>query len=425
MKRTVAREKGFFVIKVLLILLISIVLGTLLLIGVFSIPTDRMYNNVKESTYIFDLEGTYPAIDKQISKKLDNYTDGLMLSEAVYNKEEVSVVEKAMAVYQPVIKDYSPDYTLSIYMSKDGDYSDGSYKRYWHGFLIILKPLLLCCNYLGIRNINRVIQMILAFLIILCLYKRKMSSMIIPFILSFLFLRPDAMGLSLQYSSIYYVTALSILAILLFREKFENRNLYPFVFLIIGICTSYFDLLTYPLVTLGLPLTVVMMYQNKSKVFDSIKKILGYSGMWGIGYAGMWCGKWFIGSILLKENLFMDAINTIKFRSSTSFEETKFTHLDVISENIIIGFWDIKALCLAVVIVILIMVLIKNYKNLRNTLLESLPFLVIMIMPFCWYILTANHSYIHARFTYRELVIAVFAFLCMGFRALQRTEKIN
>ena len=89
--------KGLF--KTLLILVFGIVIGTILLLGVFSIPTDRIYRNVQDSVYIFEMEGTYPIINNQKGKVLDNYTDGLMLSEALYDKKGATVVEKAMAVY--------------------------------------------------------------------------------------------------------------------------------------------------------------------------------------------------------------------------------------------------------------------------------------------------------------------------------------
>lgn len=424
MSKTVRSVKDLLLIRVILVLILGSILGTVLLIGVFSLPTESIYNHVKDSTYIFDIEGTYPLINENSSKMLDNYTDALMLSEAAYNKEDVGIVEKAMAVYSPAIQGYTPDQTLSIYMKNGSEYTAGDYTRYWHGFLVVLKPMLLYCNYLGIRGINRVVQVCMAILVVFCLYKKKMKHAIVPFLVSYLFLRPDALGLSLQYSSIYYIVTMAILSIVLCREKIERKCLYPIVFLIIGMCTSYFDFLTYPLVTLGLPLTVVMMYQNREKVSENVKKIVGYSGMWGIGYIGMWSGKWLVGSILLKKNLFVDAINQIKFRTSTHAAKVEFSYMDVIGNNVWAGFLGIEVIALIVIVVLLGAVIFKNRKDLKKVLLSSIPFMVIMIMPFCWYILAANHSYIHTGFTYRELVIAVFAFLCMGFRALSNNIEL-
>lgn len=424
MSKTVRSVKDLLLIRVILVLILGSILGTVLLIGVFSLPTESIYNHVKDSTYIFDIEGTYPLINENSSRMLDNYTDALMLSEAAYSKEDAGIVEKAMAVYSPAIQGYTPDQTLSIYMKNGSEYTAGAYTRYWHGFLVVLKPMLLYCNYLGIRGINRVVQVCMAILVVFCLYKKKMKHAIVPFLVSYLFLRPDALGLSLQYSSIYYIVTMAILSIVLCREKIERKCLYPIVFLIIGMCTSYFDFLTYPLVTLGLPLTVVVMYQNREKVSENVKKIVGYSGMWGIGYIGMWSGKWLVGSILLKKNLFVDAINQIKFRTSTHAAKVEFSYMDVIGNNVWAGFLGIEVIALIVIVVLLGAVIFKNRKDLKKVLLSSIPFMVIMIMPFCWYILAANHSYIHTGFTYRELVIAVFAFLCMGFSALSNNIEL-
>lgn len=41
-------------------LAVCILLGTLLLLGVYSLPTGRMRENVARSSSIFDYEGTYP-----------------------------------------------------------------------------------------------------------------------------------------------------------------------------------------------------------------------------------------------------------------------------------------------------------------------------------------------------------------------------
>lgn len=407
-----------FCIRVLFILMSGIVIGTILLIGVFKIPTDRIYRNVKDSAYIFDWEGTYPVIDGMSSKVLDNYTDALMLGEAVYNKEGATAVEKAMAVYHAEMNDFSPDRSLSIYMNNGVKNKETSYKRYWHGFLVILKPLLLCTNYLGIRGLNRVLQFAMTLLICICLYKKRIKRAIIPFLLSYLFLRPNVIGLSLQYSTVYYITTIAILIILLGRKKIEELNYYPIIFLVIGMSTSYFDFLTYPLVTLGVPLTLVILYQNKNSVIDAVKKIVGYSIIWGIGYIGMWSGKWLIGSMLLKENLFTDAIHSIKFRSASYIEEVDLTYFEIIKGNVRVGAEGILIPCGILAIILLTVVLYRNRKDLKRVFLESIPYIVIMLMPFCWYMIAANHSFIHSYFTYRELVIAVFAFWCMLFRLL-------
>lgn len=74
-------------------------------------------------------------------------------------------------------------------------------------------------------------------------------------------------------------------------------------FLIIGMLTSFFDFLTYPLFTLGMPLILISVlgtFSSVQKLCDIVKNSI----FWGIGYGGMWCGKWMVGSILTGDNLF-------------------------------------------------------------------------------------------------------------------------
>ena len=47
---------------------------------------------------------------------------------------------------------------------------------------------------------------------------------------------------------------------------------------------------------------------------------------------------------------------------------------------------------------------------------NNIPYLLIFLIPFVWYCVLANHSYIHVFFTYRDLAVAVCSLecLCLG-----------
>ena len=57
---------------------------------------------------------------------------------------------------------------------------------------------------------------------------------------------------------------------LLFHEKLKNK--YGYFFLIIGMMTSFFDLLTYPVATFGIPIILFFILENKS-LKEGIKDI--------------------------------------------------------------------------------------------------------------------------------------------------------
>ena len=52
-----------------------------------------------------------------------------------------------------------------------------------------------------------------------------------------------------------------------------------------------------------------------------------------------------------------------------------------------------------------------NRGNIIRNIICNSVFLLIACMPFVWYIIMSNHSYIHAYFTHRELAISCMAVL--------------
>lgn len=92
--------------------------------------------------------------------------------------------------------------------------------------------------------------------------------------------------------------ALALVHLIPVDKMYQNMC---YVFLIIGMATSYVDFLTYPFVSLGIPLVIWLILDNEEKVIQKLGKMVWNSGFWCAGYAGMWAGKWILGSILLPE----------------------------------------------------------------------------------------------------------------------------
>ena len=109
----------------------------------FLIPDKLIYEHSAESVEIFTGEGLYPFVGNTPAEELDNWTDSLMLHTACYQKEDASALECAVAAYRPVYQDADP--ITSFRMDVKG-IDDGmeitSYARYWHGYLVFLRPLL-------------------------------------------------------------------------------------------------------------------------------------------------------------------------------------------------------------------------------------------------------------------------------------------
>ena len=137
--------------KLLAAEVIMICLGFVLLVFSYLIPKDAMENHVRESVKVFEEEGTYPQLVAGfVDSQLDNWTDALMLLTAVYQDSENNVLRQAVLNKRSVIEGKNPAETLVSVYSKEETrdvIKSYSYGRYWHGYLLFLKPLLVFLNY--------------------------------------------------------------------------------------------------------------------------------------------------------------------------------------------------------------------------------------------------------------------------------------
>ncbi len=401
--------------KLTVVLLISVLLATVLMLLVYLLPTQNMQKHIKESVQVMEQEGDYhETLPGVISSRLDNFTDSIMLLSSAH-KEQTNLIDCSMNVYRVRYTDKTPSETLVSYGMGEKGYTVSPYSRYWHGYQLILKPLLLFFNYQEIRYINMFAQTLLIMAIVVAMGKRKLNRFIFPYLIMLFSLMPVSIGLSLQFSSVYYITNIATLILLCRLEKLEEKDTIIFFFLSIGMLTSFMDFLTYPLVTLGIPLAVYSLLTKKQHFLENVFDIIKYSIIWAVGYIGMWAGKWIMGSILLRRNIITDAIEALLNRTSSETDEVNFTHLSVIQRNAEAMFSKpMKLLFLGTLAVLVVILLCKGIQNKKNYF-KNYHYLVIACMPIAWYVVTGNHSYMHFWFTYRELAIFIFAVLIWGF----------
>lgn len=401
------------------ILFVSAFIACLSLCLVYLIPTENIERNVSLSAGLIEDEGTYPKLFPWCSSNLDNWTDSIMLLESTYRWNE-SILEKALLVKHKAIDDWSADYSLVYHYNHDYELNTiVSYPRYWHGYLVIIKPLLYFFNYNQIRLINGVLQLVLNFIIIILLYYKNMKKSIIPYLFLQGFLMPVVLAKSLQYSTCYYIFSFSVLLILVFNKKFlKNFDCIFYLLMITGVSTAFFDFLTYPIITFGIPCILYFNIKNASSIKNSIYDFTRLLISWGCGYFGMWSLKWVIGSLLTKENVILDALKTILFRTSHSNGSVSYTFLSTIKLNVCTFFNTPLTLffigfCCYNLYKILKKVIDKK-TELNKILIMSLPYFMVSLLPFLWYLFTINHSAIHGwLFTYKALGVSLFSLLLL------------
>jgi len=429
--------------KLLFLLLTGIVTGFVLLVAAFALPVSGMERNIRRSADAIEQEnGTSSELLSGYQATYDGvFTDCLMLQNAVY-QGKYNVLQAAMGIYRSEenVVLWHPADSLIGYLEGNRA-TEVSYARYWHGYLVILKPLLMFLNFQEIKILNMMLLGAACLAVVAEMYRRKRHPYAWAFAASVFFMVPLSAALSLSQAICAYI-ALGAVLFVLKKEEWILQDIHElYYFLVIGMATSYLDFLTYPVVTLGFPLVMILMAKQESGKNDYRKKIFQKTVTdclcWGTGYVCMWASKWVISSIILGKNVLSDAAGTMAERTSSIPDTSRvMSFFRVVFENMkkISG---LPYKWLAVILVFWIVYrFLKSRRTagvIRKTQAECVPekksvaaaYLFTAAIPFFWYALTINHSEEHAVFTFRILGVTAFSLLCLMLKLTETDQTAS
>ena len=408
-------KTGKILLSLLVQLLIGIALGIGLLSLVYCIPTTEIEKHVKSSAIeIIEKEGLYPEITHVATSYLDNWTDSIMLASAAHPNQNSPVVE-AMRVPRYVASEF-PDESLVIW-AKTGEYTyEDHYPQYWHGYLLFLKPLLALTDYRGVRILNGICQTALTLTIAWMLWKKNRKEIILPWLISVAMLMPLAMAKCMQFSSCYYVFSLSSLAVLCRRKQ---EDLF-FIFLWTGIAVAFFDFLTYPISTFGIPAVFYLIDSTEEKWKTKMKNLLLLFVIWAAGYGLMWGGKILFGGMIGGLNSLQETGNHV----GHWFDGERWFSIGYVFYFNVRDFIYTPVSFFAFGFALVLVYLILRKKALNEKMLTGcIPYLVLAALPFLWYLFLFNPSGIHHFFTNKACVVCAFSMLCMLAVCLRETSK--
>ena len=414
--------------KAIGIVLVSSAVGLGLLLLVFMIPTEKMHKNFARSASLIASEGTYPTflgdvfvrmhpdnitdiktllLNNRITTR-DNYTDALMLLNAFYTAEDKSLLERTLMVYRPC-GDIAQDPILDIVNVgiKNVDTSNYiicEYARYWHGYLVFLKPLLCILSCVELRIINVFVLSGLLAAIMMELAGQFGKKATWGFAFSMLFFMPFTVPFCMQFCTSTYVMLGGMLILLKHKKYWIENERIVFLFLVLGIITSYVDYLTYPIVTFGMPMLVYLCLKPDCKLSAYIR-----SGVyWCIGYVGMWAMKWVYSSMFLQEDFIGQAISQILFRASNKTEDGlgRISVVSVIASNLC-NYVNVVYIVLTLLAALFVIFGFRRMNFIERVRTKYL-YIITSLLPFVWYIAFSNHSYGHSSFTFRALLVSAW-----------------
>lgn len=398
-------------------MIIAIVGGTLLLIAVYELPIEAIRENERESLVILNEEGRAGYYNmwapEMHGTHLDMFTDPVMINEAATFRTG-SAIHDAMLI--PAFSGEAASMTdlLRSNLETDDPNSISYSDRYWHGYLIVLKPLLSVFSFAEIRILNMSIQLLLVCMCVVLFVKRGIEKYCIPFLLAVLVINPISSALCMTYAIVYSIMLLSTCSILCICtidsniSAVDNTDMNCFrVFLWTGMATSFFDYLTFPLVSWGIPLITLWVLKRKFTTQNTkiINNLFICSIIWGFGYAGMWVSKWILSEILTGHNAFSEAINMVHYRLSG---DTSVVGIESSLKNVLyLNFAQVVnkvAIYGVIVFSVVFFFLFVSGKVTLSIKPDVLVLAAVGIVPVLWYTLVRNHSAIHFWMTHRKLV---------------------
>jgi len=409
-------------LKCFVCLLLSVLAGILLMTCVYILPTGRMLTQADRSLPIFENEGTsFCWAPEEKSARLDGFTDAIMLQTAVYAQDE-NPMKAAMRNDRMEFSEGKLDPAGSlkqyVYGNRSGYVVD--YARYWHGYLLFLKPLLLFFSLSDIRMMNAALQLILAAGVLLLAFRKRGLRLALPMGLALLVLNPVSTALSMQFSSVYYLTLLGLL-IMLLTESWDRSWGY-LVFLFLGIGTAFFDFLTYPACAVGTCLALQAL-MSRADGKTRLLKTAGSGAAWAFGYGGMWSGKWLAASLITGNSVMRDAVEQAQYRSGGEVTAAEggvsATFGTVLGRNLGVLANPAAAVIVLALLGLLVWLLVTKRCRFALERASLLSLAIAFAVPFVWYFLLRNHSLVHCWMTYRNLSAAVFALsggLCFGLK---------
>jgi hypothetical protein len=312
-----------------------------------------------------------------------------------------------------------------------------SYARYWHGHAVITQWLVMLIGLPSLRNIIWALNIFLIIFIAIGNTERKVKyrfkgiglSFVLPY---FLFADIADLHTSITHT---YVSIFTLGTLFIFLKYFYKRKIKQLqAGFLLG---SVYCFVLYGLSPQSIPV-ILLSWGAISLLIDGvsakkvIQNVLIFIYGWTIGYLLTFITKWILVSVFTNFNIWDNVRNQILYRTSqtgTNLSEGVGRHLEfaqnfpafvqswiVNISTLLIHIVDPRYSSLALILffivftMILILLILKSFVKCYT---ENPGYCMnIMIINFAgllfllgWYAMLAQHSFDHATYTYRSLVI--------------------
>ncbi len=388
---TLKREWKWIWTRSCLCFLAGLILAVALLTIAYAIPNGPVRAGAEKSIemvmeeYRNDPDREWSGMFGTMANTVNYGCDRKWMRRAIVDDESMNALEAAMSV--------------------------NGYTRYWHGYQVVIRPILAVGTYE-----NMVYLSVLLFTVgmVLCfteIRRRLGLAEAFAFLLSLYCIRIYATAICLNNSGVFIVGMAAILFVTRLAGTDREKALYP-VLLLDGMLANYVDVLTAPLVSLGLPLTVwlaIRLHDGKSTLGQDLADTVTVPVFWGVGYGVFWACKWVLADLILGRGAISDAVEQSGFRIAGNAGHAT-TPAGAVLNNVA-ALWpdDRLTQVLLVALAAAAVLLLLFFGRKPAEFVKGLPLAAVALSPFLWMAILSNHSQIHAPFVFRILVVTLFA----------------
>jgi len=401
--------------SILLLYIVLLAVFTMSIIVVHLIPRDVIEPQFQRSVKVFAQEGDYPYKSSIFGQVVvDNYTDCYMHNVA-YCADAAHPVDAAMRNYR-YRDDASMIVSINHLASGDTVCEPFEYGKYWHGYQVFLRPLLTVMDYASIRRLNGIMLAILLLMALFLMIRQLSMGVAGCFVVSLIVVHSAVVPWSLQFSTCYYIMLVSVVALLAFNGLTASWRRLMLCFFAIGAATAFFDFLTTPIMTLGVPLTVMALKHDNVGRWRSL---FALCAMWLLGYGLMWASKWLMAYLLVGYNPLEEVSESVQLHSIGRGSKPVWAYWLKLF-TLLIDRWMpfmVQGLVRWGIVAILAIPAMLWSRG-RPALNRYGGLLLIAMLTPLWFVVVAHHSYTHFFITSRSLLVCWFASLCFLYKMI-------
>jgi hypothetical protein len=413
--------------KIIFAFLIIIFGGLGLLTAVNALPEENIKNNAGISIREIQQEWLkYEESDKSKNifylQNVPDYFTDLVMYILIYEADADRPFHSALynRMDKELISEYRDEFTDRIFADQTYD-TTKSYGRMWHGYSLLLRPMLLFFTYSQIRIIWFIMLLLLCIAVMYLLYKKISWRAALCFFIAINCIYIYSGAVSLNFSLMFMVSFSTIIVLLLFSQKDNFVKLAPAILFLSGCLENFFNWLSIG-IPLGITAAVTLMIVRKRGDNVNFYKLFLLSTLaWLAGYGLTFLMKWGLTDIFTDLNIIGNAWNQIIFRSFGTAGDIQSRislngFLYTLGMCLFIFFTNVLTLILCSVTYIAFMILnitrrtkpVVKQKS-SNALSYRICLILAALFPVFYMIFLFNHSIVHIYiYTWKLLFLSAF-----------------